>query len=52
MHHILEVTAQAVTQYLNAQIEARRTGGDDFDSWAVRCRMPLIMSFRCLTCRR
>jgi uroporphyrinogen decarboxylase len=33
MHHILEVTAQAVTQYLNAQIEAGAQAVMVFDSW-------------------
>jgi uroporphyrinogen decarboxylase len=33
MHHILEVTAQAVTQYLNAQIEAGAQAVMIFDSW-------------------
>jgi uroporphyrinogen decarboxylase len=33
MHHILAVTAQAVTQYLNAQIEAGAQTGMIFDSW-------------------
>jgi uroporphyrinogen decarboxylase len=33
MHHILEVTAQAVTQYLNAQIEAGAQALMIFDSW-------------------
>jgi len=33
MHHILEVTAQSVTQYLNAQIEAGAQTVMIFDSW-------------------
>ncbi len=33
MHHILEVTAQAVIQYLNAQIEAGAQAVMIFDSW-------------------
>ena len=33
MHHILDVTAQAVTQYLNAQIEAGAQAVMIFDSW-------------------
>jgi len=33
MHHILDVTAQAVTAYLNAQIEAGAQGVMIFDSW-------------------
>jgi uroporphyrinogen decarboxylase len=33
MHHILEVTAQAVTLYLNAQIEAGAQAVMIFDSW-------------------
>lgn len=33
MHHILNVTAQAVTQYLNAQIEAGAQTVMIFDSW-------------------
>ena len=33
MHHILEVTAQSVTQYLNAQIEAGAQTMMIFDSW-------------------
>ena len=33
MHHVLEVTAQAVTQYLNAQIEAGAQAVMIFDSW-------------------
>ena len=33
MHHILEVTAQAVIQYLNAQIEAGAQAVMVFDSW-------------------
>ena len=33
MHHILEVTAQAVTAYLNAQIEAGAQAVMIFDSW-------------------
>jgi uroporphyrinogen decarboxylase len=33
MHHILSVTAQAVTQYLNAQIEAGAQALMIFDSW-------------------
>ncbi len=33
MHHILEVTAQAVIQYLNAQIEAGVQAVMIFDSW-------------------
>ena len=33
MHHILEVTAQSVTQYLNAQIEAGAQAVMIFDSW-------------------
>src|SRR3990170_1088482 len=33
MHHILEVTAQAVTQYLNSQIEAGAQAVMIFDSW-------------------
>ncbi|MDW7534738.1 MAG: uroporphyrinogen decarboxylase [Candidatus Nitrotoga sp.] len=33
MHHILAVTAQAVTQYLNAQIEAGAQTVMIFDSW-------------------
>jgi uroporphyrinogen decarboxylase len=33
MHHILSVTADAVTQYLNAQIEAGAQAVMIFDSW-------------------
>ncbi len=33
MHHILEVTAQAVVKYLNAQIEAGAQAVMVFDSW-------------------
>ena len=33
MHHILDVTAQAVTAYLNAQIEAGAQAVMIFDSW-------------------
>ena len=33
MHHILEITAQAVTAYLNAQIEAGAQAVMIFDSW-------------------
>ena len=33
MHHILEVTSKAVTQYLNAQIEAGAQAVMIFDSW-------------------
>ncbi|MEQ1673529.1 MAG: uroporphyrinogen decarboxylase [Candidatus Nitrotoga sp.] len=33
MHHILEVTAQSVIQYLNAQIEAGAQAVMIFDSW-------------------
>ena len=33
MHHILEVTAQAVVKYLNAQIEAGAQAVMIFDSW-------------------
>jgi uroporphyrinogen decarboxylase len=33
MHHILEVTSQAVIQYLNAQIEAGAQAVMIFDSW-------------------
>lgn len=33
MHHILTVTAEAVTQYLNAQIEAGAQAVMIFDSW-------------------
>lgn len=33
MHHILEVTAQSVTQYLNAQIAAGAQAVMIFDSW-------------------
>lgn len=33
LHHILEVTAQAVTQYLNAQIAAGAQAVMIFDSW-------------------
>ncbi len=33
MHHILEVTAQSVTAYLNAQIEAGAQSVMIFDSW-------------------
>ncbi len=33
MHHILQVTAQAVTDYLNAQIEAGAQAVMIFDSW-------------------
>jgi len=33
MHHILSVTAEAVTQYLNAQIEAGAQAVMIFDSW-------------------
>jgi uroporphyrinogen decarboxylase len=33
MHHVLEITAQAVTQYLNAQIEAGAQAVMIFDSW-------------------
>jgi len=33
MHHILEVTTQAVTDYLNAQIEAGAQAVMVFDSW-------------------
>ncbi|MDO8310755.1 MAG: uroporphyrinogen decarboxylase [Sideroxyarcus sp.] len=33
MHHVLEVTAQAVTAYLNAQIEAGAQAVMIFDSW-------------------
>ena len=33
MHHVLEVTSQAVTQYLNAQIEAGAQAVMIFDSW-------------------
>ena len=33
MHHLLEVNAQAVTQYLNAQIEAGAQAVMVFDSW-------------------
>ena len=33
MHHILEVTAQAVTAYLNAQIEAGAQAVMIFDTW-------------------
>jgi uroporphyrinogen decarboxylase len=33
LHHVLEVTAQAVTDYLNAQIEAGAQAVMMFDSW-------------------
>ena len=33
MHHVLEITANAVTQYLNAQIEAGAQAVMIFDSW-------------------
>ena len=33
MHHVLEITATAVTQYLNAQIEAGAQAVMIFDSW-------------------
>jgi len=33
MHHVLDVTAQAVTAYLNAQIEAGAQAVMIFDSW-------------------
>lgn len=33
LHHVLEVTAQAVTSYLNAQIEAGAQAVMIFDSW-------------------
>ena len=33
MHHILDITAQAVTNYLNAQIEAGAQAVMVFDSW-------------------
>jgi uroporphyrinogen decarboxylase len=33
LHHILDVTAQAVTQYLNAQIEAGAQAVMIFDTW-------------------
>ena len=33
MHHVLDITAQAVTQYLNAQIEAGAQAVMIFDSW-------------------
>ena len=54
MHHILEVTAQAVTQYLNAQIEAGAQTVMIFDSWGgalshansreVRQRLPGVVA--------
>ena len=39
LHHILDITAQSVTSYLNAQIEAGAQAVQLFDSW-VGCLGP------------
>jgi uroporphyrinogen decarboxylase len=45
LHHMLGVTAQAVTDYLNAQIEAGAQAVMIFDSWGGCCRPTAYREF-------
>lgn len=45
MHHILDVTAQAVIQYLNAQIEAGAQAVMVFDSWGGMLSQAAYLEF-------
>jgi uroporphyrinogen decarboxylase len=45
MHHILEVNAQAVTDYLNAQIEAGAQAVMVFDSWGGMLSQAAYLEF-------
>ena len=52
IHHILGITAGAVTQYLNAQIEAGAQAVMIFDSWGGYYRTRLTTNFPCRICNK